>query len=439
MIISSVLKIYDTNNILIDTVNILNDTMEGTTTALSAGSEYYCTVESTNDEMISSGESAPYTFYSLPNIQLTGYVNRDSSGFIRQTTITTDVVNIEDWGLEYDTTSTFNNPKRVSGTTVNGLDENTTYYYRPWVMDEFGRTYVNTTDSDSVTTLYATPKIDFVAIYGATVGTFSALINITSSINVSSVVAELTTSGNTITKTLTAQTGQQYIDIVGLSQNTNYTMVIKATNAAGTGVSNLIQFNTQIATEDVTVSIIDRNLVSGEDNTITAESSISKSPDATITSHYVYVYNNDQHEGSAEFSYDCGTSLYATATFSGVGSDSTYWLFSKVIYSVSGNSYTVWSDGVQIHTYSLFNFTSIEPLTDSANVTFMVDGESMNTQIEYSENNVTWVSVPINDPQSEMFVITGLNSGSIYYIRGRAENQSGWCDWVNDTFSTTNI
>lgn len=440
MIVSSTVRIYNSNDVLIDTINVLTDAQEAVATNLSAGTEYHATAESVNDEQISSGESAPYTFYTLPNIQLTGYVNRSADGFTRPTTITTDVVSVNDWGLEYDTTSSFNNAQRVSGSNVNGLSENTTYYYRPWLEDEFGRIYVNTSSSDSVTTLYAVPQVSFAAIYGADTSMFSALINITSLTTVTSVYAELTTSGVTTTQALTAQTGQQYIYLTNLTPNTQYDCVIKAVNSAGVGVSNTIQFTTQMGEEGVVVEIIPRNLVNSNNNQITAQSVATFNPtQITITSHYVYLYTNPTHSGQADDSYDGGTNASVNAVFNNANADYDYYLFSRVEYTIGEDSFTVWSEGVSLHTYSLLTITDIQPNTNNCIVTFVVQGNSVNTELEYSEDNVTWVTIPITQPAGETITISGLNINTLYYLRGRCENQVGYCDYRNDTFTTDNI
>lgn len=439
-IISSTIKIYSdsqgTN--LVDTISIVGNTTSGTTNALSAGSEYWACVESTNDEMISSGYSPLYKFYSLPNIQLTGVVNRDSSWFIRPTTTTTDVVNIADYGLEYADNSSFNNSLRVSGNTVNGLDENTTYYYRPWVEDEFGRIYVNNSDSDSVTTLYAVPQIDFVSIYGASASIFSALINITSQSALSSVYAEITTSGVTTTQSLTTQTGQQYIYINNLTENTQYDLVIKAVNGAGTGSSATIQFTTQMATEVMYVEIIPRNLVDNATNHITPQSIASYDPsECQLDNHDVYLFDNPTHSGVEEDSYIGGANDEVNAVFTNADADTTYWLFSNVGYTAGGVSADVWSEGVEIHTYSLLTFGTITTTANSATIVFTVDGNSVNTEIQYSIDGVNWTTIPVTTHTGQTLNVSGLSSNTTYQLRGRAQNQSGYSAYVTDTFTTT--
>lgn len=437
MIISSTLRIYE-NDTLIDTVPIVGDVTEGTTSALAPGSEYNATVESVNEEQLSSGESPAYKFYSLPNITLTGYVNRDGQGFTRPTTITTDVVAVTEHGLEYDTTSSFDTPQRVIGNIVNNLQENTTYYYRPWLRDEFNRVYVNTSDTDSVTTLYALPVIDWIAIYGADVSTFSALINITSLDSLTAVVAELTTSGATTTQSLTAQTGNQYVTITGLTPNTQYTITISATNSAGIGQSYTETFTTLPASQGMTVTLV-RPVVSNVDNELSATSVASYNPgEISLVSHSIELYQNEYHTG-IPVDTDTDTTDSLTSTFTGLSEDTTYWVFGKVEYTV-GSDVTVleaWSEPEQIQTYALLSFGTITSSSDQCSIAFTVSGSSSNTQVEYSVDQVNWINIPINNPQGETLTITNLAPSTNYYLRGRVQSQAGWQEYVEDTFTTT--
>lgn len=436
MIISSVLRIY-VNNTLIDTVNVLGDGEEATTNALSPGSEYYATIESTNDEQMSSGESPAYKFYSLPNIELTGYVNRDSEGFTRPTNITTDVVNVIEHGLEYDTTSSFTHPQSTIGNRVTGLEENTTYYYRPYCIDEFNRRWVNDQDTDSVTTLYAVPSVEWLGIYGSTESTFSALISITSLANITSVVATVTTNGVTTNYPLTAQTGNQYVTITGLTPNTTYDITISSTNSAGIGQSTIETFTTQMAEEGMTVTLV-RPVVSNVDNEMNVTSVASYSPDINLVSHSIEIYTNEYHTGIPVDS-DTNTGDSLTSTFTGLSEDTTYWVFGKVEYTVGSDPtvVTAWSEPEQIQTYALLSFGTITPSSDQCSIVFTVSGNSTNTQVEYSIDNVNWSNIPVTTPQGETLTITNLTPSTNYYLRGRVQSQAGWQEYVTDDFTTT--
>lgn len=441
-IIDTTIRVYDSQDRLIQTIPVIGGSNGVITDVLSPGCEYYCSVESTNDEQISSGESPKFKFYSVPDVNFTGYVNRDSSGFTRNVEATQycSVLEIIDTGIEYADNSNFYDAVRVSGNRVDGLSENTTYYYRPWVLDDLGRTYVNRSAVDSVTTLYAVPQIEWISIYGATVGTFSALIDITSSIELTNVVALVTNSGNTTTHQLSVQDGRQYITIVGLNDNTTYDIVIKATNAGGDGYSIATSFTTQMAGEnEMFAEIIPRNIVSNVDNTLTIESVTNYNRgECTIVGHYVDVFENETHSGEPVFEYDGGDDDNVTAIIQNVAPDTTYWLNSRIEYTVGTNPtiYEIYSEPVQIQTYSLLKFTNIRVTYTTADIDFVVEGNSQNTTVEYSADGVNYNSIAISDPQGGTLELNWLQLNHTYYLRGRCESAAGVQEWVEDTFTT---
>lgn len=440
-IISSTVRVYDKNFTLVESLPLIGDVMEGTATNLSPGTLYSVTVESVDDQQQSSGESGGLDFYSLPQVNFIGTVTKDSSGFVRQMSNTTEDVQVVENGICWDIDSNFTHPTYTSGTMVDGLDENTTYYYRPYCIDEFNRRWVNDQDTDSVTTLYAVPTIDWITIYGTTVGTFSALINISSNVPLTNVVALVTNSGNTTTHQLSVIDGRQTINVTGLDANTTYDIVIKATNSGGDGYSNAVQFTTQMSSGDeMYVEIIPRNLVSNVDNTITVQSVAQYNvSECTIVNHYVDVFENETHSGEPVFEYDGGDNYDVTAIFQYVAApDTTYWLNSKIEYTIGTDPtiYTVYSEPVQIRTYSLLKFTNIRVTYTTADIDFVVEGSSQNTVVEYSADGVTWNSISVPNPQGGTLELNWLQLNHTYYLRGRSESAAGIQEWVEDTFTT---
>lgn len=441
-ITQSIIKIYDdaalTN--LIGTYSDTGNDQQETITGLLPGKEYWATVESEN----SYGKWSTvekHQFFTLIQVNLSGYVNKTSDSFQRPIIDTRDQVGVDVVGLEYDTVNTFDNPNRVIGNTVTGLTENTTYYYRPWVRDVFGREWVNTSDVDSVITSYAVPSIDWKSINGAGLTTFDATITVNSLDTVSSVYAELTTSGVTTTIPLTAATGDQHVVLTGLSPNTNYDIQIFAVNSSGTGSSVLYNFTTQQQQGVMDVILRSGQLVDPSDNSVTASCDVSYDHDeVTLVSNLVYIYDNPTHSGSV-IDFDSGTSDSFTAYLTNLADDETYYVFGKAEYTVGSDPtvYTEWSTPEQIHTYSLLSFISITPGNDNCQVVFTVSGSSTNTQVEYSIDNVTFTQVPVGNPQGDTLTITGLTPNTNYYLRGRAQNQAGWQTYVEDTFTTTGV
>lgn len=441
-ITQSIIKLYSDQAMtqLIGTYTDTGNDQHEVLTGLTPGTQYWLTVESENSYGNWS-DPRQGSFITIAQVNLTGYVSKNSDSFIRQVLITTADLGVNVVGLEYDTDPSFSNPIRIASTTVTGLTENTTYYYRPWCRDVFGREWVNTSDVDSVITSYAVPKIDWKSINGAGLTTFDATITVNSLDTVSSVYAELSTSGVTTTIPLTAATGDQHVVLTGLSPNTNYDIQIFAVNSSGTGSSVLYNFTTQQQQGVMDVILRSGQLVDPSDNSVTASCDVSYDHDeVTLVSNSVEIYDNPTHSGSV-IDFDSGSTDSFTAYLTNLADDETYYVFGKAEYTVGSDPtvYTEWSTPVQIHTYSLLSFISITPGNDNCQVVFTVSGSSTNTQVEYSIDNVTFTQVPVGNPQGDTLTITGLTPNTNYYLRGRAQNQAGWQTYVEDTFTTTGV
>ena len=405
-------------------------------TGLTAGTQYYATVQSQDSLGQVSDESPAYGFTTLPQVNFTGYVTRDDTGFVRSMSNTTTDVQVVENGICWDTNSNFLNPTYTAGTTVSGLTENTTYYYRPYCIDDQGRRWVNTSDTDSVTTLYSIPRVYWNVIYGADATSFSARISIESLDTLTQVVATVTTNGVTTNYPLTAQTGYQTIAITGLSPQTYYTIQIKATNSVGMGVSTIESFTTQEASQGMTVTLV-RPIVSNVDNEMNVTSIASYSPDINLVSHSIEIYTNEYHTG-IPVDTDTSTSDSLTSTFTNLAVDTTYWVFGKVEYTVGSDPTVVtdWSEPEEIHTYTLMSFGVITTTTNGASIPFTVQGTATQVEVEYSVDQVNWSNIPVSDPTGETLQVSNLTPSTNYYVRGRAEGQGGWQEYVTDDFTT---
>ena len=442
-ITQSIIKLYSDQAMtqLIGTYTDTGNDQHEVLTGLTPGTQYWLTVESENSYGNWSNPKQG-TFYTIPQVNLTGVVNKGDTSFLRPVSeTTTTAVPVSVKGLEYATDNLFSDAIRVPNYTVTGLTENTTYYYRPWCRDIFGREWVNTSDVDSVTTMYSVPQVLYKSISGASLTTFDCTITVNSLDTVSSVYAELSTSGVTTTIPLTAATGDQHVVLTGLSPNTNYDIQIFAVNSSGTGSSVLYNFTTLQQTGVMDVILRSGQLVDPSDNSVTASCDVSYDHDeVTLVSNSVYIYDDASHSGNV-IDFDSGSTDSFTAYLTNLADDETYYVFGKAEYTVGSDPtvYTEWSTPVQIHTYSLLSFISITPGNDNCQVVFTVSGNSTNTQVEYSIDNVTFIQVPVVNPQGDTLTITGLTPNTNYYLRGRAQNQAGWQTYVEDTFTTTGV
>lgn len=441
MITNSILRIYSDNlcQNLQETVTVTGSDLHADTSTLSPGKAYWATVEVTDSVVGTSEESDPYKFYSLPDIVLSGSALVYSNGFERQTTITTDIVGIVDFGLDYTTDERWvNKAVRVSGNTVTNLMPNTIYYYRPWVKDEFGRVYVNVDDVDSIRTDYSIPQTKVTETYSPTSTTFSGKIYVDSTTTVTAVWVE-TTSGTTITTNLVATTGEQEFTVTGLQPYTKYHLVCKATNQAGTGESQTIYFTTAKQEEqpiEASVKII-KWAIGKYNNYAKCTEIVEYKEGSSIVSNKVYICDNSKHVGEPLFTYDGEDNDAFTAYFTGLDTDTTYFMFGSAIIESGGETETFWSEPLEIHTYSLINVGTITTTKTTATFDFSVEGYSSDTQVEYSTNGESWNRVPVQNPQGETVTITGLSSDTTYYIRARVANsEREYSDYVRSTFTT---
>lgn len=443
MITGSILRIYSDKfcQNLHETVTVSGSDLHADTSTLSPGKAYWATVEVTDSVVGTSAESNPYKFYSLPNIVLSGLEVVSSDSFGRGTTITTDTVQIAEHGLLVTTDPDWSSrPNKVVGNTVTGLEENTVYYYCPWVKDQFGRTYINYDDTDSVRTSYSVPTVKITETYTPTDTTFSGVVEVYSSVAVSSVVATCVSGGTTITTNLTAQTGWQNFTITGLSPFTKYHLTISATNSAGTGVSQTVYFTTLEEPETEIVIEVMNSKVSKVSNDIKTSSVARYSEKITIDNHTLYVFDNSEHSGEPVVRYDGGSDDFINNYWTGDNfeADRKYFVFSSVDWTDGDNNTgTEWSNYEMVHTYSLITVGTITTTTDTATFTFSVSGYSSDTEIEYSTNGESWTRVPVQNPQGETVTITDLSSDTTYYFRARvADSEREYSDYVTSTFTT---
>lgn len=441
MITNSILKIYEDKLLrtLLETIEVVGSELQAQTYLLEPGSVYWATVQVTDSEVGTSEVSYPYRFYSLPNIVFYGDPTINQNKFEHQTAITTDVVGIEEFGIVYNTTQDWSvKPVKVVGNVVENLLPHTTYYYRPYVKDEFGRFYVNVDDTRELTTSQAIPVVKITQTYTPTTTTFGGLVEVISSTAVTSVIAEVG-GGTTTSLNLVAAVGEQEFEITGLEPYTKYNVTIKATNEAGEGVSNTVFFTTAEESggveEEGMVNIISVKV--SETNDMKVISFVNNEEGTHIESHIVYLYDNSTHSGEPLYTYDGGKEEVATANFENLNADTTYFAFSSVVIQGKILSVQEWSEGYEVRTYSLITVREINTTNTSATFDYSIEGYSSDTQIEYSQNGETWKRLVLNDPQGGELVIEDLTPNTTYHLRARVANSDKkYSDYYTTTFTT---
>jgi len=409
---------------------------------LPEGSELYATAQATVDGL-QSAESAVYQFYTLPDVEYFSAPSASQGTISTQLDGITDVVAIDYFGLRYSTDSNFSTYNDVQspqgGVDITGLSENTTYYVAPFVIDEFGRKYVNMSLIRQVAVPYNVPSIIWTGI--ATVGSdsFTQNINVASTAAVTNVTVSYQEQGGTAqTFNLQAQTGTQTVSLSGLSPNTPYTVRVYATNSAGTGTSSINSFTTGQAQMAVEVT---QAQVSNVNNIIDATSRATYDSSITLIHNNVELWENNSHTGTAYESNTGYTDTY-TNNLAHANPDETYYVFGHVTYTI-GSDPTVleaWSAPVTVTTYSLLSFGNITTTNDSASIPYSVSGVALSDDIAYSsDGGTTWSTIPVSTLSGGTLTLSSLTPNTTYSLRGRCQSTAGWQAYVTTTFTTTNV
>lgn len=413
---------------------------------LDAGTEYWCTVQAVDGQGLTTEESSVYRFYTLPDVTWFAGPYASVNSISAQLEGITDDVTITRYGIVYATQSDFSDAvyydQVQGGIDIYGLEESTRYYVRPYVIDEFDRRWVNIDAETYVDTTATVPVVNWTGMSAIEATKYRSQINITSSSTLTSVVAVLTPSGGSPqTITLSPTVGVQGVVITGLTPNTSYSVVVNATNSGGTGHSTTRTFTTMSAAgsaqvELTSVSVSNSNNIISVDSRATYDSSI-----VTITGHYIELYSNDTHTGTAEESNSGGAVANYSNNLSHANPDETYYVFSRVTYTVQGdnNVYTAWSEPYEVTTYALLSFGNITTTQTTASVPYSVAGSATSVELEYSLDGVSWIAIPASSLSGGTVTISNLTQDTQYQLRGRCKSESGWQDYDTTSFRTTSF
>ena len=440
---NSIIRIYG-NAALTDLVTTVTDgpDTELDVTGLSPGTKYWATAQVTADGLTSE-ESSPYIFYTLPYIEFTGTMHTGTDWFSSLLAHTTTDVGISRWGIAYSVNEDFSDPVYVSvkpmpsqEVKVSGLEQNTTYYARAFVTDVFGRTWVNP-DTVTVSTAADAPTIEWYGVIAIGNTSFSASINVTSEIPLTSVVCEYDEGGSHVTINLSSTTGVQPVSLSNLKPNTEYRVVCTATNASGSAHTSAAVFTTgevDVSIECGVGSVDPSTNIISVDSKFHYDSSI-----VTLVGHYVDLYENDSHEGTPFEEVSGGAVTPVTLNLGHADPDETYYVFSHAVYMIGSDptEYEAWSEPVKVLTYSLFKFTNVKPADTWAEARYAVAGNYGGTEIQYSTDGVNWLPVPSGGGDiREGVTIIDLTPNTTYYLRGRCKSAAGWSGWDETTFTT---
>lgn len=451
---SSTIKIYadSAKSTLVKSVNTSGSALTIPVDNLSEGTLYYATAQVVDEYSLTSAESPVYQFYTLPDLDFASvtpfsWVSSTGTLTVRLDEVTNDV-SYSQFGMKYSINSDMSNATTIwleegshAEFDITGLSEDTTYWFVPCLIDEFSRTYYCEDKITDYDTGYAVPTVSWTGI--ATVGqtTYTNNINITSTTNLTSVVLTCQDgNGTTITQNLSTTTGAQSVSLSGLSPNTAYTASVTATNSVGSATSSSVSFTTNAASISVALGL---DSVDNSTNLVNMTSRITADNSITLVSHGIYIYDNSSHSGTAVTGETQSTpsATFSATNMAHLDPDETYWGFSKVEYTVSGDAttYTIWSSPIEIVTYALLSFGNITTGNDNASIPYTVSGSATSVTIEYSTDNSTWITATVPSLTSGTVSLSGLTTDTYYYLRGRCKSSAGWSGYTTSNFTTTAV
>lgn len=245
---------------------------------LNPGSQYSVSVQCTNDEEYTTPWTSPYPYKTLILAKLLSFTGGEDSVKVKvECTYTEGVLSINDAGVYLCKNMSGAGAVKHSGTDaviageiwgITGLDENSTYYAVPYVVDDLGREYIgNWADAQSTNTGYLAPAVTISSVT-TTYNSISGNILVKTNDTVKSVKLSITPTGGGEThyKTLSATTGTQAWTItngdlddsndkITINHSTEYRIQVEAINTnGGTGTAQAIATTAVQTTETISIT-----------------------------------------------------------------------------------------------------------------------------------------------------------------------------------------
>lgn len=438
----SIIRIYndETLQTLVQTVTTNSDADSIDVSQLTQGNEYFATVQVT-DNGSESEESAPYRFYTLPEVYFEDAPLASGTSIHFWTIVDTYEVGILRNGVVYREQDTDSREVYVYSDEVNyrgdiwNLQPNTTYVLTPFVMDEFGRIWRNTDDIAIVRTTSQVPSVSISYLH-PTSTTITGNVTVTSDVAIDDLEVKLLPQGggNYITATgYTAQNGTQQFTATGLNPNTTYTIYATATNVGGSA-TDTANFTTLSVSATVSLDSIALNIDYPTDSVdVEASGSVDAGGVIDTVGVVFFTTNSTADTPVGEASGAQGEDTIQT-TASPLPSGTTLYAFAYMTYTVGSEGYTVYSDSQTVVTVPVMTFTSQTVQEDSCFGTFSITGNTLDSiVVQYkAPNDLVWHNAAIS---GNNYSITTLNRGVTYSLRGMATNSGGTYTTPTSTFT----
>lgn len=225
---------------------------------LAGGTNYWAKARCTNSESYVSAWTDAYNFKTLIDVSINSITGIGSNNCdIDASAIYSNAVSVSEIGYKYSTSADGSNAVTVQCPdqqaweqyTLTGLQEHTTYYIIPYVLDNLNRSYQPSWDSaEQITTTYA-PATATINSNTTTYNSITTNVTLASTTSITNAYVTIQAEGGTLYKfDLTNTTGAQSVTFtdgatdsngttISISPNTTYTVVCSVTNSAGTATA----------------------------------------------------------------------------------------------------------------------------------------------------------------------------------------------------------
>lgn len=444
-ITSSTIKIYsdyDLHN-LIKTVTTSGATDAIDISSLDEGKRYFATVTVTDSNGLTSNESERYRFYTIPDVDFSSAPISVGTSIYYDVFTTTNDVHIARCGVVVSVAPDFTiNPLYILGDlpsdrgSVDNLMENTDYYVAPYMIDEFGRNYLNIYSATLVRTTAAAPVVSLFDIT-ASASYIKGRISVSSNATLTGLTVRLLPQGGGtyINATgYTTQTGIQEWKATGLTADTTYNIYAAASNGGGSGTDTASAYTPSVGAY-VTIDDLQLNSQS-ETDSIYVEVSGSVSSGAVLDNVGAKVFTTNSTSGTAiadAYTQQGEANLVTTIRNLPVGTN--LYVFGYVEYTINGVPYTEWTDGEEITTLATMALVSQTVGTTTCGGTYTTNGSSITSvAVKYKPTSgIVWSNATVNNGT---YTITGLTAGTTYDIKGEVTNAGGTWSTATSTFTT---